>query len=142
MALCDEGLFLSFIIPGDPDSVYDKPIAVLVGPGSVSSGDQVALRMGFHPRARFFGKSTNTAFNSPALMYSDDEWQATYAVADSFLLSNPGEFLTHDPLAVDHPVWLDPDHVAERRDTVVEAALEWIRSFRLSPRRSTGRRTP
>jgi len=142
LTLCDEGLFLSFIIPGDPATFYDKPIAVLVGPGSVSSGDQVALRMGFHPRARFFGKSTNTAFNAAALMYSDDDWQATYAVADSFILFNPGEYLTHDPLPVDHPVWLDPDDVAQGRDTVVDAAVRWIQEFEFAPRQTTGRVTP
>ncbi len=131
LGLCEEVLFTGFLIPGDPATVYDKPIAVLVGPGAVSSGDQVAFRMGFHPRARFFGKSTNTAFNAAALMVDDVDWQATYAVADAFLLFNPGEYLTHDPLPVDHPVWLEPDDVAEGRDTVVEAAVDWIRSFRL-----------
>ena len=142
LALCDEGIWPSYVIPGDPATGYDKPIAVLVGPGSVSSGDQVALRMKFHPNARFFGKSTNSAFNAAALLYSDDEWQATYAVADAYLLSNPGEYLTHDPLEVDDAVWLVRDDVAEGRDTVVNAAVEWIRNFEFAPRRATGRRSP
>jgi hypothetical protein len=142
LALCEEEIWPSYVIPGDPETGYDEPIAVLVGPGSVSSGDQVALRMKFHPKARFFGKSTNTAFNAAALLYSDDEWRATYAVADAYLLSNPGEYLTHDPLEVDHAVWLTPDDVAEGRDTVVEAAVEWIRGFRFAPRTVTGRVSP
>jgi hypothetical protein len=128
LSLCDEGIFISYIIPGDPSTSYDRPIAVLVGPGAVSSGDQVALRMGFHPNARFFGKSTNAAFNAAALAYSNEEWEATFAFADAWLLSNPGEYLTHDPLPVDLAVWLEPDDVALGRDTVVEAAVEWIRS--------------
>ncbi len=142
LGLCDEGLWPSFVIPGDPATSYDKPIAVLVGPGALSSGDQVALRMKFHPRSRFFGKSTNTAFNAAALAYSDAEWQATYAVADAYLLSNPGEFLTHDPLPVDFAVWLESDDVAAGVDTVVEAAVRWIRDFDRTPRRPTGRVTP
>ena len=142
LALCEEGIWPSYVIPGDPANSYDKPIAVLVGPGSVSSGDQVALRMRFHPGARFFGASTNTAFNASALMYSDDEWQATYAVADAHLLSDPGEYLTHDPLPVDHRVWLTPEDVAEGRDTVVEAAVQWIRDLEFAPRRPSGRVAP
>jgi len=142
LALCEEGIWPSYAIPGDPATRYDKPIAVLVGPGSVSSGDQVALRMKFHPKARFFGKSTNTAFNAAALLYSDGDFRATYAVADAYLLSNPGEYLTHDPLEVDHAVWLTPEDVAAGRDTVVDAAVEWIRDFKFAPRRATGRVSP
>ncbi len=142
LGFCEEGAFLSFLIKGDPATFYDKPIAVLVGPGSVSSGEHVALRLSFHPWARLFGKSTNTAFNAAALMFSDDEWQATYAWADSYLLSNPGEYLTHDLLPVDHEVWFTLDDVAEGRDTVVETAIEWIREFESAPRRPSGRVTP
>jgi len=142
LALCDEGIWPSYVIPGDPATFYDKPIAVLVGPGALSSGDQVALRMRFHPKARFFGASTNTAFNAAALAYDDDMWRATLAVADAYLLSEPGEYLTHDPLPVDVPVWLEPDDVAEGIDTVVEAAIAWIRDYDRAPRRPTGRVTP
>lgn len=142
LALCEEGLWPSYVVPGDPATFYDKPIAVLVGPGAVSSGDQVALRMKFHPKARFFGMSTNTAFNAASLAYDDDEWRATYAVADAFLLSEPGEYLTHDPLPVDHQVWLEPDDVVEGIDTVVQAAVDWIRDYDRTPRRPAGRVSP
>jgi C-terminal processing protease CtpA/Prc len=54
-----------YVIHGTAAADYDRPIAVLVGPGAVSSGDQVAHLFKFHPRARFFGKSTSTAFNAP-----------------------------------------------------------------------------
>ena len=115
---------------------------VLVGPGAVSSGDQVALRLALHPKARLFGKSTNTAFNAAALMIDEPEWQATFAFADAYLLSNPGEYLTHDLLPVDHPVWLTQEAVAAGRDTVVEAAIAWIRDVEFAPRRPSGRLTP
>ena len=122
------GLAPTFVIQGDPATFYDRPIAVLVGPGAVSSGDQVALRMTFHPMARTFGKSTATAFSSPEpvnLTHSD--WEARFAWTDAYLLSDPTNYLTHDEFVVDEPVWLEPDDVARGLDTVVEAAMAWIR---------------
>lgn len=142
LAMCDENISGSYVIPGDPESFYDRPIAVLVGPGAVSSGDQVALRLAFHPRARFFGKSTNTAFNAAALAYDDTDFRATFAFADAFLLANPGEYLTHDPLPVDHPVWLTPSDVVVGIDTVVEAAVAWIDDYERAPRQPSGRVSP
>jgi C-terminal processing protease CtpA/Prc len=108
---------------------YDKPIAVLNGPGAVSSGDQVALRMTFHPRARIFGKTTNTAFNAPCgLNVGDAAWSIRYACADAYRVDDPQDYLTHDDLRVDEPVWLRPDDVAEGKDTVVDAAVRWLNS--------------
>jgi hypothetical protein len=142
LGLCEEGLFAQFVIPGDPGSFYDRPIAVLVGPGAVSSGDQVALRLKFHPNARFFGSSTNTSFNAPAVMHDETDYYAQYAVADAYLLTQPGEYLTHDPFPVDEAVWLTPDDVAAGRDSVVDAAVRWIRESTGGPRRAGGRVSP
>ena len=141
-AMCPEGIFDSYVIPGDPETFYERPIAVLVGPGAVSSGDQVALRLAFHPKARFFGKSTNAAFNAAAPAHDDPEFRATFAYADAYLLSSPGEYLTHDPLPVDHPVWLTPSDVAAGVDTVVEAAVAWIEDADRAPRLPSGRAIP
>jgi hypothetical protein len=127
-ALCPQFLFPDFVIPGDAETVYDRPIAVLVGPGAVSSGEQAALRLTFHPEVRLFGRSTNTAFNFPAVLHDGDELYAQFAVLESFLVTDPGAYLTHVPLSVDHHVWLVPDDVAAGRDSVVDAALAWIRS--------------
>ena len=156
LGLCAIGQATSYLIQGSPSSFCDKPIAVLTGPGAVGAGDQVALRLKFHPNARFFGMSTNTAFNSPAPVKLRKQWDAHFALADAFLLSASDEyspfsdyqyyihahwgdwpmreestaadreFLTHDPFPVDHPVWLTPEDVAVGRDTVVEAAVQWI----------------
>ena len=161
LGLCAVGRATSYTIQGRPSSFYDKPIAVLTGPGAVGAGDQVALRLTFHPNARFFGMSTNTAFNLPAPVKLRKHWDAHFALADAFLVSASGEddppfesdyqlrihntwggehsgrlpgrdttiedeFLTHDPFRVDHPVWLTPEDVAAGRDTVVEAAMQWI----------------
>lgn len=118
-----------YTIHGDPSTYYDKPIAVLTGPGAKSSGDQVALRLKFHPRAKIFGKCTTTAFNSPTILnLGNSDWYCYYADADAFLVSNPGHYLTHDEFVVDEEVWLTPDDVAQGYDTVVETAIAWIDS--------------
>jgi hypothetical protein len=119
----------AYIIPGNPSTFYDKPIAILVGPGALSSGDQVALRMKFHPKAKFFGKSTTAAFNAPtSLDLGNSDWSCRYAEADAYLVSNPNHYLTHDELTVDEEVWLTPDDVAQGYDTVVRTAIAWIDS--------------
>jgi len=116
-----------YVIPGNPSSYYDKPIALLTGPGALSSGDQVALRMKFHPMVRSFGKSTATAFNAPAeITFSNTFWFSRYAFSDAYLVSEPNDYLTHDEFVVDEEVWLLPDDVAQGFDTVVESAISWI----------------
>ena len=117
----------AYVIWGTADPlVYDRPIAVLVGPGAVSSGDQVAHLFKFHPRARFFGESTSTAFNAPTTLPLFPGWSSRYAAFDAYRVSDDTDYLTHDELRVDVPVWLEPDDVAHGKDTVVDAAIRWI----------------
>jgi hypothetical protein len=116
-----------YMIPGNGVG-YDKPIAVLVGPGAVSSGDQVAYRMTFHPRVKTFGKSTNTAFNAPTELSMPAGWYAGYAMGEACLASDTTYFLTHREFPVDVPVWHTRDAVANGEDAVVEAAIAWIDS--------------
>jgi hypothetical protein len=119
----------AYIIYGTAAADYDRPIAVLVGPGAVSAGDQVAHLFRFHPRARFFGESTSTAFNGPLpLALPIAGWTSRYAAADAYRVSDPTDYLTHGELHVDEAVWLTPDDVARGKDTVVEAALRWIQN--------------
>jgi len=116
-----------YVIHGDPGSYYDKPIAVLTGPGAVSSGDQVALRMKFHPETRIFGKSTTAAFNAPTnLDLGNANYSCRYAVADAYLDSIPGHYLTHDEFTVDEEVWHNPDDASAGIDAVAWAAMRWI----------------
>ncbi|MBC8319831.1 MAG: T9SS type A sorting domain-containing protein [Bacteroidetes bacterium] len=120
----------AYIIPGDSLIYYDKPIAVLTGPGAISSGDQVALRMKFHPRSRFFGKSTATAFNGPTVLdLGKGAWYCRYARGDAYLVTEPENYLTHDEFEVDVDVWHNPDDVALEIDAVVQAAVSWIDSI-------------
>jgi hypothetical protein len=126
LGMCPAGSTGLYVIHGIASGYYDKPIAVLVGPGAVSSGDQVAHLFKFRPNTRLFGKSTSTAFNSPTTYSLGTDWYALLANADAYRLNAPGDYLTHDELAVDEPVWLTPDDVASGFDTVVGAALGWL----------------
>ena len=129
LAMCPAaaGLPSHYHIDGIAAADYDRPIAVLVGPGAISAGDQVANLFRFHPQARFFGKSTTTAFNGPApIALGFSGWSARYAQADAYLVTDPTNYLTHDEFPVDEPVWFTPDDVAQGKDTVVEAALRWV----------------
>lgn len=126
--MCPLNISNTYIIPGGPPG-YTKPIAVLTGPGALSSGDQVALRMKFHPRTKIFGKSTSTAFNSPILVdIGNPEWYFRYARLDPYVLSNPNVYLTHEEFQVDRSVWHTRSAVVQGRDNVVDAARSWIDS--------------
>jgi C-terminal processing protease CtpA/Prc len=116
-----------YVIPGNGTG-YDKPIAVLVGPGAVSAGDQVAFRMTFHPRVKTFGKPTNTAFSALTGLSVHSGWYASYAPFEACLASDTTYFLTHRGFPVDVPVWHTRDAVANGKDAVVEAAIAWIDS--------------
>ncbi len=117
---------LDHLIYGDPATYYDKPIAVLTGPGALSSGDQVPLALTNHPMVRVFGKPTAAAYNSPTFVDIGQDVMFRYAMADAFLITDPGDYLTHDDLHVDEPVWLTPEMAVMGKDDVVEAAIAWI----------------
>jgi hypothetical protein len=125
-----------FTVYNDPATYYDKPIAVLIGPGCISMGDLSSLLLSFHPMTKLFGKPTTASFNSPDKDSLSPDISFRYARSETYLLNNPGHYLTHDefPSAEDFPwvsfqeVWLTPDGVAEGKDDVVEAAIAWITS--------------
>ncbi len=111
---------------------YDGPIALLLGPGAVSSGDFASLWMTYHPNVRTFGKPTSSAFNlptQPALGTEIDlgpDWYARIAEANFYRVGAPHSYLTRTDIHIDEPVWLTPEDVAVGRDTVVVAAQQWI----------------
>ncbi len=115
-------------IPGDAGSFFSHPIAVLLGPAAVSAGDQVALRMTYHPMVRTFGKATSTTFDSPVelLLGAGPDYIARYSKHDAYRWDSPGEYLNHVGFPVDEEVWLEPDDVVQGIDTVVERAVAWI----------------
>jgi len=115
-----------FRIYGNPNNYYDKPIAVLTGPGTVSAGDVESVRLKFHPKVEFFGKSSSGAFSSssyPDLGHPD--WFFYLSTGNAYFISNH-QYLAHTELEMFEEVWLTQQGVVNGKDDVVEAAIEWI----------------
>ncbi len=115
-------------IPGDPTEYFDKPIAVLLGPKTISSGDQVALRMTYHPMVRTFGRPTSASFDSPVgyELNQYEEFSARYSKYDAGRAETPQDYLSYLGFPVDEEIWLDPADCRQGIDTVIEAAIAWI----------------
>lgn len=139
LAMCNNISPDTYPIDGDPGTFYDRPIAVIVGPGAISGGDMLALALAHHPRAKFFGRPTRAAFNSAMYTQLNPDFLLRCADQACYLAWQPTQYLTHDifPGATDFPwldyedVWLTQEGVAQNQDDVVEAALAWIISFDL-----------
>ena len=120
----------------DPETYYDKPIALLTGPGCMSCGDIASFLLSFHPMVKIFGKPTTAAFNSPERVGSVPEFYFCFSRNETRLIRDTSRYLTHSefpnedefPWAAYEEVWLTPDMVAAGRDDVVEAAVAWITS--------------
>jgi hypothetical protein len=112
---------------------FDGPIAVLVGPGAISAGDFGAVLAAQHPRARTFGKSTAMGIGLPTQrelgneLFLHPQWDARIVVTNTYVVGRPHDYLIHTDLPVNERVWLRPADVAAGKDTVVEAALRWLR---------------
>jgi len=127
------------MIQGDPSSYYDRPIAALIGPGSVSAGDVHTQRLLVHPMVRTFGKPSNGGFTLNDNPDVGARWWTSRATGCAYTVDGH-HYLAHRGVEPDEEVWLTPNDVAAGRDTVVEAAIAWIQ--RAAPRRPGGRVTP
>ncbi len=115
-------------IQADVETLYDRPIAALIGPFTASRGEVTAYQFRYLPGARFFGKSVNGALSG---LLPDDNltangfwlWCPSLVLADH---QRPDVLLIRKEFPVDEPVWLTPDDVANGEDTVVKRALAWI----------------
>jgi hypothetical protein len=115
-----------FRINGNPNNYYNKPIAVLTGPSTVSAGDVESVRISFHPMVEFFGKSSSGAYCSasyPELGNSD--WFFYLSTGNAYFISNH-QYLAHTELDMYEELWLSQQGVVNGKDDVVEAAIEWI----------------
>ena len=113
---------------------YHKPIAILLGPASLSGGDLHPAQMAHHPMAKVFGKPSSGAFGF-MITYALYPGYAMWVTRGNFYPYNDStNYLTRmgfpDPqFFPDFPfqeVWLTRDGVAQGRDDVVEAAKAWI----------------
>lgn len=113
-------------IQPDPGTFFDGPIAILIGPGSISAGELEARRMSFHPNARIFGlpaAAGNTG--SDFISIGDSNFFVSRANSAQYLAATH-EYLTHSPLLPNEEVWFEVEDVANGVDTVIKAALGWI----------------
>lgn len=120
-----------YIVTAD-DNFFDKPIAVLTGPNSMSCGDMMPLQMRTHPMVRTFGLGTNGAFgvvDFPAIGSISNDWVFWITLSNLSLTEQPDEFLTHLNIPPDEEIWLTQEDVAKGEDTVVKRALEWIQNL-------------
>jgi len=85
---------------------------------------------------RTFGKPTNGGFTLNDNPDLGSRWWVSRATGCAYTLDGH-RHLAHSGVPVDVEVWFTPEDVAAGRDTVVEAAMAWIR--RGVPRRPGGR---
>lgn len=114
-----------------PGTLYEYPIAVLIGPGCFSVGDFNALRIRFHPMARLFGKATNGAFVGGTSVNGSLTGGWAYGFQTSMIYSNTtdGGYLLHRGVQPDEEVWLTRDATANGQDAVVARALTWMNTL-------------
>ena len=77
----------NLVIRPDPLTFWDKPIAVLIGPGAISAGELEARRASFHPRTRIFGLPAaggNTGSIFPT--FPRPEWFGSLATSSQYLI--------------------------------------------------------
>jgi hypothetical protein len=127
------------IINGEQITFYDRPIALLSGPGAVSEGDEFFIRMKFHPMTRTFGKPSagahsgieweNSCNTWETSLNGNFNWELCWTHVNGYMVDNPGVYLVHEVIPVDEEVWLTREDVAKGEDTVVKHAMEWIQNL-------------
>ena len=115
-----------FVIPGVQGSIYDRPLAVLLGPTCVSLGDITAQRLRYHPMVRFFGKPPIASLGDNVDVTGYGGWWLHHSTSDMYHVSQPGVYLNRQEFPIDDPVWFNPDDVAQGVDPVLERAVHWI----------------
>jgi hypothetical protein len=116
-----------------PETSYDEPIAVLIGPDAMSGGDLFPYVMAKHPRARLFGKPTAGGFGGIAMPIDPDDriGDLTLTLTDRQMVEPTTDVhLEGYENTPDTPVWLTKADIHAGVDTVVAAARAWIESKR------------
>ena len=116
-------------IPGESTTFFDRPIAVLTGPGGFSMGDYFPQKVRFHPMARIFGKPSAGAFVGANTIFPFTDWTMIYAFGNGYLVGDRGNYLCRIESYVDEEIWLTQDDVAKGEDTVVKRAIEWAQNL-------------
>ncbi|HKJ80802.1 MAG TPA: S41 family peptidase [Ignavibacteriaceae bacterium] len=112
--------------------LFDRPIAVLISPYSISCGDFMPLQMRYHPMVRTFGYGTNGAFGTVNEINIDGistDWLYHRTVSNFKLKDKPEKYLTHLSIPPDEEVWFTKESVAKGEDDVVNASLNWMNNL-------------
>ncbi len=128
-SLCPGNNQGDFLISGNPESWYGRPIAILTGTNCMSDGDITAYRFSYLPLVSFFGKSICAALGHTKSINTYPEWGLVYSAENPFHVKDPNVFLNHHEFPVDDSVWFDKDGVANGEDAVVKKAMEWIQNL-------------
>jgi hypothetical protein len=129
LTLSPSGNAYLYQIEGSPSSLYDHPIAVLLGPTCISMGDVTAQRFRYHPTVRFFGKPPGASLGDNRFIENFTDWYLRYSIGDMFHVISPNNYLNRQEFPIDYPVWHNPSDAAIGIDAVVEAALDWINNL-------------
>jgi hypothetical protein len=127
--LCPSGDYPLFEIQGLAPALYDRPIAVLLGPTCVSMGDLTAQRFRYHPMVKFFGKSSDASLGDNVYLNGFSGWTLKYSISDMFHTNEPEIYLNRREFPIDFPVWHNPDDVSSGKDAVVDEAIDWINNW-------------
>jgi C-terminal processing protease CtpA/Prc len=114
-----------FTVFPDPTLQLDLPVAVLVSERSFSAADFTSGFLIQTGRARAFGQPSGGGFGSGGVATVGDY---TLGVNTYFALDLDGVPLEGAPPAVDEALRPSPADLVRGRDTVLEAALTWLRS--------------
>ena len=125
-----------FNITPNPQTFFQKPIAILIGPKCMSMGDFTAHRLKSFPNGKFFGRTSSGAlgitdgyYDVPGLPGNYAGWVFYTQVGDSYHPNTPYQYLSGKDFPVDEEIWLTKEDVANGYDTVVEEAVSWIKNL-------------
>jgi hypothetical protein len=110
------------------NTIFDRPVAVLTGPFSISMGDIMPMEMRYHPYVKTFGRPTDGAFGTVDLapFGTPAEWFSLITLTNIALFDRPEEYLMHKDIQPDEKVWFEQEDVVKGEDTVVKRAIDWI----------------
>lgn len=112
----------SFTTHRNPGSLA-QPVAVLIGPRTISSGEATAITLAGRDRTRFFGGTTSGAATSPSTLDLFDG--SLLDIATCWMVGPQGAIY---PDGVFPDVVVNPSDVVEPigDDPVVQAAIDWL----------------
>ena len=126
-----------FAVNGNNGEYWDRPIAVLTGPGARSGGDFFPMILSLHTLSKVFGRPSSGAFSSLLPPFLAGGWRHWLTYSNAYFPADSGNYLARAVFPADtaifpwvdyEEVWLTPDGVAQGQDDVVEAAMAWIGS--------------